>query len=328
MRKSILGLFILLLTVSSAVGFDLRGPRGSGSEGPGGAGVSYSVRLYPDALVIDQKEQINLRKQSINFSIPLWRSRGRMLSFYSIVSRTRISTDAILVETTQLFPDVLWNLGAGFNFMFRFSNRWIGGFSAILVSAGDEPFKRSDNFRVGVSGFVQIPVRNHRDCWRLSIIYSPFSDVQIPIPGIAYGWNPTYNLGINIGVPFSMIWQMSEKISMNLSWAPRVNINAGISYRLSDLILLHTEYETGIESYYLSNRTDSEERFLSHEKRFKVGAILNINQSMILDLNSGYVFDRYYAETDNMYGQIDNPIDIGSGIFLEAGVSFGHRNFK
>lgn len=324
MRKSIIGLMFLLLNISSAVGFGFRGPRGYGSQGPGGASVGYSVSLYPDAVVIDQNEQINLLKQNINFNIPLWRSRGRMLSFYSRVSKTRISTDAILAETTQSFPDVLWNLSVGFNFMFRFSNRWIGGFSTNLVSAGDEPFKRSDNFRVGVLGFVQIPVQNHRDCWRFSIIYSPFSDVKLPIPGIAYGWNPTDNLGMNIGVPFSMIWKMSEEISLNLSWIPVKNINARISYRLNDLVSLHTEYETGIESYYLLDRTDSEERFLSHEKRLKVGASLNINQSMTIDLSSGYVFDRYYGESDDMYGQIENPIDISSGIFLKTGVSFGY----
>lgn len=322
MRKTIIGLLVLLLTVSSAVGFGFRDRRGSALQRPGSIAVLYSVSLYPFVDVLDKKEKISILKQDINLNIPVWHSRGSMVSFSSRVSRTRISTDSVLEETTELFPEVLWNISAGINFMRQFSNRWIGSFSINLESAADEPFQRSDNFRLGVIGFLQIPVRNYRDCWRFSIIYSPFSDVQFPFLGIAYGWNPAHNIGFNLGIPFFVMWQMSEEISLNIFWIPVANIKANISYRLSDMISLYSGYETEIESFYLSDRTDFEERFLSYEKRLKVGASINIYQSMTLDLSSAYVFDKYYGKSDDMYGQIENPIDISSGILLKVGIGF------
>jgi hypothetical protein len=78
-----------------------------------------------------------------------------------------------------------------------------------------------------------------------------------------------------------------------------------------------TGFDWGDETYFLSDRPTSDDRFYYYDKRLTAGVQWPLTQSLKLELSSGYVFERFYYEGGTSYSdRFTNRLDIGAGPFV------------
>jgi hypothetical protein len=291
---------------------------GGGFIGPGAGLPGYGVTWYPDQPVSGQNADLGLVRQSLNAGCPLCQTDWGMLMLNAGIFHSLFFTDAILPDTGRPFPRELWNVFLGLNYMHRFENGWSAGMTTSVGSASDKPFHGIEEMNVSVFGFLRMPARNERDAWMFSIFYSPAGNLNFPIPGVAYVWNPSEDLRVNIGLPFSVMWQPDDKWTVNMFYVPLTNINARVTYQLNETVRLSAGYEFLNESYFLADRIDSRDRFMAFEQRVIGVLAWDVARYAALEFNAGYAFDRFYGEGRNQGDDLTDRVDVAPGAFLGA----------
>jgi hypothetical protein len=292
--------------------------RGGGMGGPGmgGGPPGYELFWYPRQDVKSQRADLGFVRQGISIGAPVWRNETDSLMASLGVRNTLFDTEAILPDTRRGFPDQLWNLNFGLTYMRRFENGWSGGFITGFGSASDKPFRSIDEITANLGGFLRIPAKNGRDAWQFSLFYMYGGALNFPIPGIAYTWNPSEQLRVNLGIPFSVFWQPSEEWTLNLSYMPLLNINARVTYRFAPDWQLFTGYEFVNESYFLTGRTDQQDRFFVLEQRIITGIRWDVGPKLTLEGNCGYSFGRFFGEGQSPFDSLKDRVDLDPGPFV------------
>jgi hypothetical protein len=264
-----------------------------------------------------------LVRENLSLGAPLWRGDGDALTLTGGIHNTLISTNAVLPDSGRAFPTNLWNINLGFNYTHQFGNGWAAGVMTRIGSASDKPFDGVNEMTLGLGAFLRVPMHDDRDALLVGLMYSPVGNVNFPLPMIAYIWNPTDALRINIGLPFAIWWRPFENFAVNLTYTPLVNVNAHAIYRVAPKVFLYGGFEWGNEAYLLADRADDRDRFLSYEKRLIAGARWNVWAHGTLDVNTGYAFDRYYGVGQNSVGGLSDRVDVAPGAFV--GLNFRCR---
>lgn len=297
------------------------GGPGGGMGGPGGGmggAPGYEATWYPTRSLRDSMTDFGLVRQSLNIGAPVYRDGGDMVMASLRVTHSLFSTDAVLPDTGRRFPGELWNVNLGLTFLHKFENGWTGGLMTGFGSASEQPFHSLREMNVNLGAFLTVPARNERDSWMFAVIYSPAGNLNFPIPGVAYVWNPSERLRVNIGLPFSVLWKPTEDLTVNISYVPLTNVNARATYKLTDALSSYVGYEFLNESYFLADRRDRRDRFMAFEQRLIAGVRYDLLERLALDLNAGYAFDRHYGEGRNQGSNLRDRINIESGPFLGA----------
>lgn len=291
---------------------------GGGMAGPGMGTPGYRATWYPSRPVSTSATDLGLVRQNLSGSVPIWREGGDMVMLMAGLRNTLFFTDAILPDTHRPFPNELWNISLGLMDLHKFDNGWSSGLSATFGSASDKPFHSIDEMNVGLFAFLQVPAKNERDSWMFSLMYSPVGNLTFPIPGVAYSWKPSDDLHVNIGLPFSVMWQPVEDLTVTFFYVPVTNVNARATYQLMHGLNVYTGFEWLNEAYFLADRVEQKERFLAFEKRLICGVRWDLWTCAALDLNAGYAFDRYYGEGQNQISNLHDRVDVSPGAFVGA----------
>ncbi len=293
-----------------------RPERKRGRGGPANRSPGYGATWYPATSVAHQDADFGFVHQSLSVGAPVWHNDVDTVIMTAGVSQSLFSTDVVLPDTGRPFPDELWNMNVGINHVHRFRNDWTGSAMVSLGSASDEPFHSIHEMRFRILGFLEVPARNARDAWQYSIMYAPFSDLDFPVPGLAYAWYPSDELQMNIGVPFSVTWQPWDDLVVNASYFPLLNVTAMVTYEWTEVIQLLGGYETDRETYLLADRANHDDQFLASQQRVIGGVRVKLWRHAALDVNAGYVFDRYYGEGGNRRDELHDRVEIAPGPFL------------
>lgn len=289
--------------------------------GPGMGGPGYGAVWYPSRPVSGAGPEVDLGlvRQNLSGGVPLWRSGGGDFVVLSAgVRNSMFFTDAILPDSRQPFPSELWNVHIGTNYLHKFDNGWSGMAGINFGSASDKPFHSIHEMNLGFLSFLQIPVWNDRDAWRLFLMYSPVGNLNFPIPGVAYLWNPSDTFHASIGLPFSVMWRPAEDLTINLSYLPLLTVNARATYRVVDKVFIFGGFESLEEAYLLADRENLSDRFLGYEKRVIGGIRWDVWQHAALEMNAGYAFDRFYGVGKNQIGDLHDQVDIAPGAFVST----------
>ena len=300
--------------------------KGRGEMGPGfpnPINQGYSAAYYSPSAVSAQNCDFGLVRQKLNLAIPGWRNERNMMMVRAGINYTRFETDALLPDSGRVFPDELWEMSVGVDYMHQTEDKWKMMLMVNLGSASDKPFSNTAAMKVGFMGSIVFPVKNQRDGWRFSLMYEPLSDMNFPMPGAAYDWNPSENLKASFGFPFILMWRPLEDLTLNVSYFPVYNVNIEATYRLSPAIAAYASYETLRESYHLSDTEESNYRFLSSQNQVKGGFHFYFSRNITLDTTVGYAFNRYYGEGKGLFRDLRDRIDIDPEFFVSAGLSFG-----
>ena len=164
----------------------------SGSPGLGADRSPFRYRLMwePTEPVQGQPTDFGMVENDFSFKFPMWVSGPDVISFSGGVCEDQFQTHAVLPDSGRAFPENLWNIRAGINYMRHFDNGWTGGATLSIGSACDRPFDSLRDMDVTALAFVRMP-RGEHDAWTFSLMYAPMSQIPFPIPGVAYHWQPS-----------------------------------------------------------------------------------------------------------------------------------------
>lgn len=277
--------------------------------------ASYRVTWLPDEHVHGQDAHFGLVQHDASLRFPIWQTERDELSGTVHLRVQEIHTGAILPNTLQPFPDELWDVRFGASYRHLFENGWIAGANVSLGSASNEPFHSVNELTAGVNAFLRVPSGEH-NAWLFSLSYSPTGELSFPIPGVAYVWVPSDQLRMNIGLPFMVMWRPLDDLTFDFSYMLLTTIHARATYRVCPPVRVYAGFDWSNESWYIVPRADDKERLFYYEKRLSVGAQTNLGRAFLLDVSTGYVFDRNYFEGRNYNDRHFNRVDIDGAPFL------------
>jgi hypothetical protein len=291
-------------------------------EGLGISGVGYGATWYPSRPVSGPSSQgdFGLVRQNFSGGIPVWRDGDDSLTLWGGVRDSQFSTDAVLPDSHRPFPNELWNVRMGPSYLHKSDDGRFYGVALSFGSASDKPFHSIDEMTFGFLGFLQIPARNERDSWRFFLMYSPAGNLNFPIPGVAYLWNPSETFHASIGLPPALLWRPLEDLTINVSYLPVTTVNVRATYRLVDNLFVFAGFESLQEAYFLADREYIKDRFMGFEKRLVGGVRWDVWRHATLEASAGYAFDRYYGVGQNWIRNLHDQVDIAPGPFVAASV--------
>ena len=203
----------------------------------------------------------------------------------------------------------------GASYRHLFDNGWIAGGGFNVGSASDEPFHTIHEMTGGVNGFLRIPQGEH-NAWLISLNYSPTSELNFPVPGVAFVWVPNDQLRMNIGLPFMVLYRPTEDITLEASYMLLTTVHARATYRICKPVRVYVGFDTTNESWYRVGRLDDQDRLFYYEDRISVGAQTNLGRMFLFDVSTGYAFDRYFFEGQHSSDRSFNRVDVGSAPIL------------
>ena len=277
--------------------------------------VDYRATWFPDEEVRGQPTNLGYVQQNLSAVFPIWQDPCDEWSLSVHVGDELFHTSAILPDTRRPFPDDLWNIRFSTSYRYLFSNGWIGGGGLSVGTASDKPFHSINEMTVGVNAFLRVPQGEH-NAWLFSLSYSPTSELPFPIPGVAFIYQPTDYLRLNIGLPFAVWYRPWDDLTVELSYMLLRTVHARAVYRVCAPVRVYAGFDWSNESYFLADRFDENDRFFYYEKRLSAGVQVFLRRQALLDISSGYVFDRFYFQGHQYNDLHHDRIDVGSGPLL------------
>jgi hypothetical protein len=278
--------------------------------------ASYRITWLPDEQVQVQPAKLGVVDQDASVRFPLWQTDTDELSGNARVRWQAIHTGgAILPNTDQPFPDNLWDIRFGASYRHLFENGWLAGGNVSFGSASNEPFHSVNELTVGVNAFLRLPW-GERDAWLFSLSYSPTAELAFPIPGVSYLWVPSDQLRMNIGLPFMVMYRPIDELTLDFSYMLLTTIHARATYRICPQLRAYLGFDWSNESWFIVPRPDDKDRLFYYEKRLSVGAQTNLGRTFLLDLSTGWVFDRYYFEGQHQSDSGFNRVNVNDAPLL------------
>jgi hypothetical protein len=277
--------------------------------------AAYRITWLPDESVHGQPTNFGLVQHDASVRAPIWQDECDEFSATAHVRAEIINTGAILPNTGQPFPDELWDVRFGATYRHLFENGWIAGGGFNFGSASNEPFHSVNELTVGVNAFLRIPSREH-NAWLFSLSYSPTAELNFPLPGVAYLWAPSEQFRMNIGLPFMVWYRPTEDLTLEASYMLLTTIHARATYRVCQPVRVYLGFDWANQSWFIVPRPDDKDRLFYYEKRLSVGAVTNIGHTFVLDVSTGYVFDRFYFEGQHYSDRHFNRVDIDGAPML------------
>jgi hypothetical protein len=285
--------------------------------------VEYRVTWLPDERVSGQPTVLGFVRQDISFGVPVWQCAGDEWAVTGSVRSELFHTGAVLPTTGQPFPDDLWSIRFGTTYRHLFDNGWIAGAALSIGSASDQPFHSINEFTGGVNLFLRIPQGEH-NAWLFTLNYSPTNELAYPVPGVAFLWQPSDCLRVNIGLPFQVMWRPLDDLTLDVSYMLIRTVHARVTYRVCKFASAYAGYDWNNESWFLVDRPDVHDRFFYFEQRLSAGVRGRVGHWALYDVSSGFVFDRSFFEGKNSNSQNFNRIDVGDApvLSLRLGLHF------
>lgn len=270
---------------------------------------------FPDEPVTGQPTTLGYVRQDFGLWFPLWQGDTDEWTGSANARGELFHTHAVLPDSGRPFPDDLWNIRVGTGYRHLFDNGWIAGGNVSFGSASDRPFHSIEELTAGVNAFLRVPSGDH-NAWLFSLNYSPTSELPFPIPGVAFVWQPSDRLCMNLGLPFQILYRPRDDLTFDFSYMLLRTMHARATYWFGRVLQAYGGFDWEDESYFLADRLDDRERFFSYDMRLSGGLRANLGRYACLDLAGGYVFDRFYFQGRTFNDNSHDRIDVGAGPFL------------
>ena len=284
----------------------------TGMGGPGGA-PGYSVTWMPAQQVQGQPTNLEVIQQSLNAGFPLYRQDGNMVLLTTRLSSTLLQSQAVMPDSHQPLPEQLWNISLGAMYIRKFDGGSSLGVMGSLGSASDKPFNQLRDYSPMLLAFYRLPVREY-DAWMFSLMYSPVGEINFPIPGVSYQYQPSDNFRMNIGIPFSLMYRPLDDVTIDVSYMILRTINAQVNWKLTDCWNVYGKYSWGNQSWFLADRTEDRERLFMYDMRLMGGVRYALTDKLNFDVGIGYVFDRFFFTGTKSNEMQHDRIDLAPGL--------------
>jgi hypothetical protein len=277
--------------------------------------ADYKATYFFNEPVSGQPTHLGYLEQDVLLSVPVYHDGCDVLAFTFRGRNETFSTQAILPDSGRRFPEDLWALNFGTTYAHTFDSGWIMGGTVSFGSASDKPFHSIDEMTLGVNAFLRIP-SGERNAWLFGLAYSPTGEINFPIPTVAYIYNPSDELRVNIGLPFQVMYRPTRDLQLDFSYMLLRTVHARATYRICQPVRVHVGFDWGNEAYFLADRQNVNDRFFYYDKRLSTGVQYVVTPNFSLDLTGGYTFDRFYFEGAQFSDHAANQLSVGNGAYL------------
>lgn len=300
-----------------------------GGHGMGGFGgiqpsyfLRYSTSWIPTVGVNGQATGFESFTENVSFGLPLWSNSVSAWSLTGGIRNEQIDTQAVIPLTGEVVPADLWGINLGVHYARLFANGWVAGGGVSIGSASDHPFWSLDEMNVNMNAMLRVP-QNEHDSWIFTLMYSPLNELNFPIPGIAYNWNPSPEFHANLGLPFQLTWRPNDDWRFDASYMLLRTVHAKTQYRLVRWLSAFAAYDWSNEAYSLVDRPELNDRFFIYDQRASVG-LQTAGRYVTSSISAGYVFDRFLYEGESLAPSRADSVDLGAGPFaaLNLGLRF------
>ena len=277
----------------------------------------YQVSPYSKEEVEGQNADFGVTQHSGFLSLPILQTPKDEWSLLGALRFEDIQTSAFLPDTGEAFPGSLWDIRLGTQYRHKFFNGWIGGGVLTLGSASDKPFKSEAEVSIQATVFARVP-DSGRNAWVFFLNYSRYREFlpNVPIPGIAYWFEPSSELRLIVGIPFANLeWKPDPNLTVELTYFAVRNVRALLSYRVFPDLQLYGGFDWKNEHYFRYDRQDDDKRLSHYEKKVSAGVRWGFLKGVFLDLAGGYAFDRFYFEGESYDDRHESRLNISSGFF-------------
>lgn len=281
------------------------------NQGP----ISYRTFWFPTEPVKGQAANWAMVGQDFSLKYPVWISQPNMLMLTAGVQNRLIDTDAIMPDSHQPYPSELWNAQAGLMYMRQMSgDRMLGG-GVSIGSASDHPFASIREMNVSSYAMYRIP-SGERNAWMFMVMYSPTGELQFPIPGVSYNYNPSDQFQANIGLPFMICYKPTDRWTLSASYMLIHTIHAKATYKIADRVNAFAGYDWSNEVYQLRDRIEEKDRFFFYDQRAKLGLDFPIRSWLSTEVVGGYAFNRYSFSGQQWDSVERDRVEVEPGPFM------------
>jgi hypothetical protein len=277
--------------------------------------ISYRIFWVPDEPVHGQPTDLALVRQDLAVAAPLWQDSDNEMSLSARLRSDVLDQNAVFPVSGLPLPGELWDVGLGGAYRHRFDNDWIAGGAVQVGSASDKPFHGWDEMNIGLTTFLRLP-QGDRNAWLFTLSYSPTAQLPFPIPAVAYVWWPSDPFRMNIGLPLQMMYRPVDDLTFSFSYMLLTSVHARVAYRCWGPVRVYAGYDWENEAYLPADRPETRDRLFLYDMRLSGGAQAALAGRWVVDLSSGYVFDRFFALGTSSALNAQDRIDVAGGPFL------------
>ena len=239
--------------------------------------------------------------ENLSFTHPLWKDSISAWSLTAGVRNDLFQTAAILPETGQPLPSELWAVNLGLRYNRLLDDGWIVGGGVSFGSASDHPFATIHELDVGMNAMLRIPQGEH-NAWVFTLMYSPMNELNFPLPGVAFFWNPSPQFCANIGLPLMLMWRPTDDWQFQATYMLIRTVHLKALFRITEGLKAFAAYDWSNEAYSLLDRPDLNDRFFIYDQRVSIGLQASLWKYWTGSISAGYVFDRYMFEGESFTG--------------------------
>jgi hypothetical protein len=231
-----------------------------------------------------------------------------------------ISTDAMLPDSHQPYPSELWDARLGLMYLRKLDgDRMLGG-GVNIGSASDHPFASISEMNVSMMAMYRMP-SGERNAWMFMLMYSPVGELNFPIPGVSYDYNPSDQFHANIGLPFSLSYRPTDRWSFDASYMLIHTIHLRASYKIAERLKAFCGYDWSNEVYMLRDRLEENDRFFMYDQRVTLGLEMPLNRFLSAEVVGGYAFDRFSFTGQSWDSAETDRVDVDPCAFMTISVS-------
>jgi hypothetical protein len=306
---------------AGAAGTPKRG--GGGMGGPfgrgGGPPIGYRAFGEPTVDVDNQPTTFEHWGQELSAAFPAWASDPHLVLISASVSNDLYDTAAVFPTSGLEFPESLWNIRLGANYIRTLRNDWklMGGIN--IGSASDVPFGALRDVNPAVFSFLNIP-REGENSWNVGVFYSPLAEIPFPIPTVAYHWHASDELEMNIGLPAQITWRPTEQFTFTGSYMLLNTISARGSWQLDENWCAYVAYENRNRAWFMNDRERDDERLFAYDQAVLTGIKRTFLEKFAAELTAGYMFERFYFIGEDYDDRNQDRIDVDAGLTVSAQV--------
>jgi hypothetical protein len=277
----------------------------------------YEGAAFDDE-VARQDVDLAMRRHEVAAVLPVHQSEQ---SEWLVTTRLRfmdLDTRARLLDANVDLPTELWGAEVGGSYRRAIKKGWVIGGVATVGSSSDEPFASEDELTAMVTASFTMPV-GQRDRAVFFLNYSNNREFlrHVPIPGAGYLWKPSQQFQALVGTPASwLMWRPADGLSLTASYFLVRTVGAKATYAVTPGIEAFAGFNWQSWRYFRAGRNDRDDRLFYYEKRAGAGFRVKLLESLTIEAEGGYGFDRFFFEGEEYDDRDENRIRVGDGPFV------------
>jgi len=306
----------VLVFSQGAWAMDLGGMIGELGAGARVPTVSYTGWLEPNS------DSGNTFQNLGSAVIPVYSDEKDSSSLSASASDLHFDRQQTLTGTAVAVPKDIQKYDLGFSYSHKRENNKSWGMKFGVGSASDHPFANFDTTTFMLMVYFSRPGKLEGSRWIFTVFMSNNNEIAnyVPIPGFVYMYNTPTFTGL-FGLPFAAVqWRPSTE----WTWSGSI-LGPAISVEGAYGKIHHTQgfvgYSWSQQSYLPKDRPDQRDRLYYNEMRAFGGVRAFVSNSVSLEVQSGYAFNRSFNEGPNTFSK-----DVGSTTLANS--PFAQLNLK